>query len=376
MQKHILQPETMTQRYVSVSLFVQKFLSRYRLNGNQILSIIKRWNEPHRHYHNFSHLECIVRDIMYDYDYPNEDENEMNLLFMCAIFHDVMYDIGVSDNEQKSADMFKEMCGDAMRNEDVKLVYDAILDTTMDGYFRTPSSEVSAKFQRYDLLGLRNSSIARMIEDEKKIFKEFGAADYELYKQKREEIIVKFAGAINDPNHHLYSEDSVIDQYLEWFRTRTPRIGVYAGTFYPMHNGHIDIIAKAEKVFDKVIIALGVNPLKPDENYKRKKYMNEFIRRQLPNYQVEMFKTTLVNYVRSKKYPVTVIKGLRNQQDFDNEKTQLRFMEDQFPAINVMYIACDRKFEHVSSSAIRALRTFGEDAEKYTDHVEQTKYEL
>ena len=68
-----------------------------------------------------------------------------------------------------------------------------------------------------------------------------------------------------------------------------------------------------------------------------------------------MFEGMLTDYVKSKSYPVSIVKGLRNPTDFDSERLQLRFMEDMDPNINIIYIISDRKYEHLSSSAIRQI---------------------
>ena len=61
---------------------------------------------------------------------------------------------------------------------------------------------------------------------------------------------------------------------------------------------------------------------------------------------------------------VTVIRGLRNGHDLDYEANQLSFLKEIKPDIKVVYIPCDKKYEHISSSAIRSLEKFDEKLSK------------
>jgi len=139
------------------------------------------------------------------------------------------------------------------------------------------------------------------------------------------------------------------------------RLAIYPGSFNPMTIGHLSILEKAEAIFDEVIIAIGVNPEKKvDEKISRL----ETLKRQLPpNKKVEEFKGFLVDYVNKKVeegYDVTVVRGLRNGADLDFEVNQLRVMEDQDPRIKMVFIPCDRRYEHVSSSMVRAMEKIQE----------------
>ena len=140
------------------------------------------------------------------------------------------------------------------------------------------------------------------------------------------------------------------------------KVGIYPGSFNPWHAGHQDILEKALKVFDKVIVAHGDNPGKdyhvwtpPIEVYSNPKVM------------VKQFETTLpefVGRVQSKnKYIVSaIIRGLRNGHDLQYEMNQQYWYEDLGLDIPVVYFITDRSLGHISSSAIRGLR-------KYNVHV-------
>ena len=137
------------------------------------------------------------------------------------------------------------------------------------------------------------------------------------------------------------------------------KIAIYPGSFNPFTTGHLNILEKAEAIFGKenVIIAVGINPDKLNPNTEQFSAVKT-IKDNLRSKTVEGFKGFLTDYIWEKEklgFDVTVIKGLRNGDDLDYEVNQLRFMEEMKPDIKVVFITCDKQFEHVSSSAYRAL---------------------
>ena len=137
---------------------------------------------------------------------------------------------------------------------------------------------------------------------------------------------------------------------LEFIKFWKPKIGIYCGSFAPWHNGHMNILTKAEQIFDKVILCVGINP------DKRVDFPTDGIPQTLHAMrQVLIYRTTLPAFIESLGYDVTLIRGLRNTTDLQYELTQLRYMQDFKTDIRIVNICCDRQFEHISSSAIRNL---------------------
>jgi len=137
------------------------------------------------------------------------------------------------------------------------------------------------------------------------------------------------------------------------------KIAIYPGSFNPFTIGHLNILEKAEAIFGKenVVILVGRNPQK--SNPQESQYISvKTIKDNLPSKNIEQFQGFLTDYIWEKEkegFDVTVIRGLRNGDDLDYEVNQLRFMEDMKPDIKVVFITCDKQFEHVSSSAYRML---------------------
>ena len=132
------------------------------------------------------------------------------------------------------------------------------------------------------------------------------------------------------------------------------RVGLYPGSFNPFHQGHLNILEKAEKIFDKVIIARGVNPEKKNVIMPMP---NAIADRIWVNYN-----GLLTDFIKTLPYDnITVIRGLRNGVDLQYELNQYRYFQDLMPDIQMVSIFCDKEFEHISSSGIRMLSQYGED---------------
>ena len=342
--------------------YYHDIFTKYGCSDENIVKLQSMWNEPRRVYHNQGHLEEILSLIEnWKITHP-KDEGEFEALILAAFFHDGVYDPKSQTNEEDSAVLYSTMCTFKYKHFELvnALVHGMILDTK--DHTQKPSSDLSAKFLEFDLHGLLYGSLSRMISDENKIMREFGFVDFTLYKDTRgTKFLDKFAPHIKSIN-----PQSNIDSYIDWYKNRSPKIAIFAGSFYPFHKGHLDILKRAEHIFDKVIVLLCVNPKKHNNIEQVKGYVNE-LRKKLPNNQVEFHDGMLHHYIKKLTYPVSIVKGLRSASDFDSEKLQLRYMEDMYPEINIVYIVSDRKFEHVSSSGIKEIQGMGamEEAQNY-----------
>jgi pantetheine-phosphate adenylyltransferase len=138
---------------------------------------------------------------------------------------------------------------------------------------------------------------------------------------------------------------------LEFIGSFNPKIALFAGSFKPFHKGHYNILQKAERIFDKVIIAFGKNPEKDILSYK--------VPESIKNRQLEAYDGLLTDFVGSLGHEVVCIRGLRNSTDFNYEQNQYRYIQELMPEIKIVSIFCDKEFEHISSSGIRTLEKYG-----------------
>ena len=139
------------------------------------------------------------------------------------------------------------------------------------------------------------------------------------------------------------------------------KVGIYAGSFNPFHKGHYNILCKAEKIFDKVIIARGVNPDKGPSEFDLGS-IKTIQDRNIMEYSGLL--TDVLIEATPHYESVTLIRGLRNSVDLQYEMNQYRYFQDLIPNIQMVSIFCDKEFEHISSSGIRTLSKFGLDKVK------------
>lgn len=293
-------------------------------------TVLERYEEKHRFYHTMEHLMDVLAGL--EKSGALQDD-----LFLAAVYHDAVYDPKASDNEERSADLFVSEAEQAKWDGSrVGAVRQYILDTKS----HTTTDERSRLLIESDL-AILGGTLDRLVAYEKKIFKEFQFADYNTYKPKRIEAL------------GLLNTDGRLNALIDYVKYRQPRIGVFCGSFNPFHKGHYNILQKAERIFDKVIIAFGKNPEKNDRTWA--------VPSSIQNRQLGEYSGLLTDYIASIGHDVIVIRGLRNSTDFDYEQNQYRYIQELMPEINIVNIFCDKEFEHISSSGIRTL-------EKYNKH--------
>jgi len=141
-----------------------------------------------------------------------------------------------------------------------------------------------------------------------------------------------------------------------------PRIAIYPGTFDPVTNGHLDIIQRALRLFDKVIVALAINPGKTplfslDE---RRNMLHESLANLSPHVQVEDAAGLLVDFARQRG-AAAIVRGLRALSDFDYE-FQLALMNRKLERrLDTVYLMTGLRWIYISSSIIKDVARHGGD---------------
>lgn len=134
---------------------------------------------------------------------------------------------------------------------------------------------------------------------------------------------------------------------------------VYPGSFDPISLGHLDIIERASKIFDKVIVAVLINP---DKNgffpIEERIEMIQLVTSHLPNVEVRGFSGLTVNFLKEVGARV-IIRGLRVISDFDFELQMANANRAMEPEIETLMMMTSPDYSYLSSSLVRQVMHFG-----------------
>lgn len=139
------------------------------------------------------------------------------------------------------------------------------------------------------------------------------------------------------------------------------KICIYPGSFDPITVGHMDIIRRSCKIFDKVIVAVLHNPAKHGTFPLEKRL--KLIRRacaELPTVTVDSFDGLLVDYVKKTGAQV-VVRGLRAVTDFEAEFQMAQVNHQVLPEMETLFMMTLPEHAYISSSVVRELAMFGGD---------------
>jgi pantetheine-phosphate adenylyltransferase len=142
------------------------------------------------------------------------------------------------------------------------------------------------------------------------------------------------------------------------------RIAVYPGTFDPVTNGHIDIIQRAVKLFDKIIVAVALNPRK-NPMFPIEQRVN-FIQQGLKGLKavdVIPFSNLLIEFAQSKKASV-IIKGLRAVSDFEYELQMGLMNRNLDEKMETLFMIPSQEFSFLSSNFVKEIARHGGDVHK------------
>lgn len=140
---------------------------------------------------------------------------------------------------------------------------------------------------------------------------------------------------------------------------RDQRTAVYAGSFDPVTNGHVDVAARAARLFDRVIIGVTTNISKnPMFSAEERRQMVAEALAEYHNVEVAIFSGLLVDYARSLGAEV-IIKGLRAVSDFEYEFQMALMNRNLAPEIETVFLATDADKAFLSSSLIKEVASMG-----------------
>ena len=142
-------------------------------------------------------------------------------------------------------------------------------------------------------------------------------------------------------------------------------IAVYPGTFYPVTYGHIDIIRRAARIFDKVIIAVAHNDEKsPLFSVGERVSMLKDSIRGLKNVIIDDFDGLVVDYVKGKGASV-MIRGLRMISDFEHEFQMALTNRKLSEKIETIFMMPNESYSYISSKLIKEAASLGADVKNF-----------
>ena len=137
------------------------------------------------------------------------------------------------------------------------------------------------------------------------------------------------------------------------------KIAIYPGSFDPVTSGHLNIIRRAAKIFDKLIVCVMVNAGKKPMFSQEERV--ELIRRvtgDLPNVEVDCSAELLAEYAK-RKGSCVIVKGLRAGSDFENEFQMALINHKINPDLDTMFLTAESQYMYLSSSTVKELAGYG-----------------
>jgi pantetheine-phosphate adenylyltransferase/16S rRNA (guanine(966)-N(2))-methyltransferase RsmD len=138
-------------------------------------------------------------------------------------------------------------------------------------------------------------------------------------------------------------------------------VAICPGSFDPVTMGHLDVIRRASRVFDHVVVAVGANlRKKPRLPAQERARLIEKVTADLENVSVEVMEGLLTEFARSQDARV-IVKGLRAISDFESEFEQAQLNRTLYPELETVFIMASAEHSFLSSSAVREIASYGGD---------------
>ena len=137
------------------------------------------------------------------------------------------------------------------------------------------------------------------------------------------------------------------------------KIAIYPGSFDPVTSGHLNIIQRAAKIFDRLIVCVMVNAgKKPMFTQEERVELIRRVTEDLPNVEVDCSADLLAEYAK-RKGSCVIVKGLRAGSDFENE-FQMELINHKInPDLDTMFLTAESQFMYLSSSTVKELAGYG-----------------
>ena len=139
---------------------------------------------------------------------------------------------------------------------------------------------------------------------------------------------------------------------------------LYPGTFNPIHNGHADLVERATRLFDRVVLGIATSPQKSPSGLKLRVELAEEALSHLERVEVKGFNTLTVDFAQEIGASV-ILKGIRTVTDFDYEFQMLNMNRALTPEIETVFLAPSEANSYISSTLVRQIAGYGGDISQF-----------
>jgi pantetheine-phosphate adenylyltransferase len=145
----------------------------------------------------------------------------------------------------------------------------------------------------------------------------------------------------------------------------TNSIAVYTGVFDPVHLGHLDVIQRGSKIFDRLVVGVGINPEKPSFfSLEERVALVQSVSAPMGNVDVRPFSDLAVRFVREVGARI-MLRGLRTTSDMEYEFTMSLTNLALAPEIETVFLMAKETYSHISSTLLRQIANLGGELEKF-----------
>jgi pantetheine-phosphate adenylyltransferase len=143
------------------------------------------------------------------------------------------------------------------------------------------------------------------------------------------------------------------------------RTAVYPGTFDPIHHGHLDVIERGCRIFDRLVVGVGINPDKaPFFDQDERVELVRLAIATYPNVSVQKFTGLAVAFARQVGARV-MLRGLRTTSDMENEFTMSLMNLNLDSEIETVFLMAKESYSHLSSTLLRQIAGFGRNLDRF-----------
>lgn len=137
------------------------------------------------------------------------------------------------------------------------------------------------------------------------------------------------------------------------------RIAVYPGSFDPLTSGHVDIIRRGARLFDRIVVAILLNVEKaPLFTPAERVALIREVFRDTPTVEADTFEGLLVDYARAKRASV-IVRGLRAVSDFEYEMQMALMNRHLYPDVETVFMMPAEQYTYVSSRLVKEVASLG-----------------